>query len=496
MTKLSKKVGKNKFKTLLLTIMILISSNILIAGTYYVSYNGAASWAQATNINTPCSVSTAFANARAGDTVYFRGGTYNVGQNNNGSQSSTINGRFDVAYSGTGDPENQRIIFKAYPGEVPLFNGTTGGSGDNPEYCTIFGTNGRSYITFDGFSLQANNGTGMARFFIGSGASISSYVTVKNCTLNGGNVLSSGEGNNPNGLRIQYTNNVLIQNCLIYNYRQSSESTPMNTCGIELYHLSNMIIENCTIYNCSVGIYPKSDITNLTVRYNYIYGCKADICTTPWASGYNMNNHTYHNNVFVLSRNAYMGIQVYFQGGYADNLKIYNNTFYSSTTGSTCLLSLNSSSNYITSNGVTEYNNIFYGGGTKSKFTDLMVITECDYNQYGNLGSFSIAMQYGSPSSYSSLTTWQASIKESGGNKPDTHSLSSDPKFVNLSGNYSQLTDFALRSDSPCKGTGKNGMDMGANIDLVGFNPLMLPPSTTDNAPPASPTGVSVMIIQ
>ncbi|MCJ7646718.1 T9SS type A sorting domain-containing protein, partial [bacterium] len=37
------------------------------------------------------------------------------------------------------------------------------------------------------------------------------------------------------------------------------------------------------------------------------------------------------------------------------------------------------------------------------------------------------------------------------------HSISQDPKFVNLAGN-----DFHLQPDSPCKGTGENGVDMGA----------------------------------
>ena len=161
------------------------------AATYYVSNSGSAAWAQCTNINTPCAVQTAFNNAVAGDIVYFRGGTYNVPAKNFGS---TYHCYYEPANSGTsGNP----ITFAAYSGETPIFNGTAGGSGDGSDYATIFGTFGRSYIVFDGFKLQADNGTKMARIHIGSDDSnvISSYITIKNCSINGGSTQIATQDN-------------------------------------------------------------------------------------------------------------------------------------------------------------------------------------------------------------------------------------------------------------------------------------------------------------
>jgi hypothetical protein len=50
-----------------------------IAGTYYVdSINTSTNWALAANSDSPCTPSIAMSNARAGDTVYFRGGSFSV----------------------------------------------------------------------------------------------------------------------------------------------------------------------------------------------------------------------------------------------------------------------------------------------------------------------------------------------------------------------------------------------------------------------------------
>lgn len=99
-------------------------SGSAVAGTYWVSPTGAATW-EACSGSVPlagaaaCSLRTANGNALAGDLVYFRGGTY------------TIDGDYVWAvspkHSGT-DPGNM-ITFMAYPGEVPVLlrgSGTDG----------------------------------------------------------------------------------------------------------------------------------------------------------------------------------------------------------------------------------------------------------------------------------------------------------------------------------------------------------------------------------
>jgi uncharacterized repeat protein (TIGR02543 family) len=102
-----------------------------------------------------------------------------------------------------------------------------------------------------------------------------------------------------------------------------------------------------------------------------------------------------------------------------------------------------------------------------------IILTECDYNQFGNL-DFLIRSKKSYTVNpiidYLTLSAWQSSNELAGGGHPDVHSLASDPMFENASGTMLQLNDFRLASGSPCQGTGKNGVDMGADIDLAGSN--------------------------
>jgi len=488
-----KKVLINKVKILWLTLIVIIFSmtchGILYAASYYVAPNGAATWQQATNINTPCSTVTAMANAVAGDVVNFRGGTYAVPAKTIGN---TYSGYYNPSNSGTGNLDSQRIIFKAYPGETPIFNGTAGGSADVPDFATIFGTKGKDYITFDGFTFQSDNGIKMARVIIYADTGTSDYITVRNCKFNGGTtVLASTD--NREGLRVEKATNILIQGCVFYNYRQSSNWH--NTSGLKFYHDDNITIENCVIYNCSAGIYYKSAVNTAVTRYNYIYNCYQGIETTSWATGYDMPNHSYYHN--VISKCSYAGMHIYIEdNGRVDNLNIYNNTIYSPTTsGEVYGIFVGAAGNWTASNSQKFNNNIIVGSVYKTTFC-VGPIMECDYNQYGISGSFNIRVNYGGGSrTYSSLTNWKNSTELNGGNHPDPHGLASDPKFLNTSGSYSQLEDFELANDSPSKGSGINGSDMGANISLVG-NTVNTSTPPQDTTRPASPTGVNVIIVQ
>ncbi len=65
-------------KSILISIIIVLLTSPCFAATHYVSPSGSATWANLTTIATPCSLSTANANAKAGDIVYLRAGTYNT----------------------------------------------------------------------------------------------------------------------------------------------------------------------------------------------------------------------------------------------------------------------------------------------------------------------------------------------------------------------------------------------------------------------------------
>jgi hypothetical protein len=479
----------------LLGAITLFGANIVIAGTYYVSNSGSATWASAANINTPCSVYTAFSNAQAGDVVYIRGGIYTLPPVNKGNAG--FRGALEPVNSGTGDAENQRIIFRAYSKESPILNGTANGTSDRTYESTIIATLGKDYLTFDGLTFQSDGGTLIGRLFVGNESStdsggLSIGTNILNCTFYGGSKAAVTGGDNAEGLRLQNTQTTLVQNCLFYNYL-NSDGINYNTSAIKTYHTTGTTVVNCEIFKSTIGLYWKQDSSSVIVRNNYIHNCYRGVYH---ANGpYPINNTIYNNNVF--SNCSYIGLQIIVENGQSNTgATVYNNTFYSSTNSGTYCFFFGTSGT--SDRGVNNkyYNNIILGSQYKATFPypGPSSLIECDYNQYGNSGSFLIYANYGGSSrNYTSLTSWKAST-EANGSKPDVHSLASDPKFTNASGNYSLLTDFTLQTTSPCKGMGLGGGDIGANINLVGVSSNL--PPTQDITKPAAPTGVSIRIIQ
>lgn len=474
------KGGKIFGMIMLLGAIILLGSNIVIAGTYYVSNNGSASWDSATNINTPCAVSTAFSNARAGDLVYFRGGTYNVPAKNFGN---TYRGYYNPSNSGTGNADSQRIIFKAYTDEVPVFDGTAGGSADVPVYATIFGTDGADYITFDGFTFQADGGTKMARVVIG-GQVRSDYVILKNCVINGGtDPVPSADTDNREGLRIENAYNLVVQGCTIYNCDHAENVH--NTSAIKTYDSAYITISNCEIYNCAVGVYYKRQTNYTETSYNFIHDCYEAVLDNPGSSYFSMNDHTYHNNLIINCDEFGLHISTsqYFN---STNYYVYNNTIYN------CKKNIVDSTSTEAASAINHryYNNITVNGSVMEAgyVGDLQ---ECDYNQYG-ANSFRIYPNQTRGELYDgyvpSLAEWQASRRVTlGSSYPDVNGYASDPKFVNTSRNMNRISDFALANDSPCKGAGKEGVDIGANIARIGVGSGNL-----DTQPPQPPVGVII----
>ncbi len=103
--------------------LVLILVGFASAATYYVSPSGSASWSSCTNINTPCSLSTANSNAAAGDVIILRDGTY----------TTTIS----PSHSGnTGSP----ITYRAEHQHGAIYNGAS----------HIAYLNGVDHITIDG----------------------------------------------------------------------------------------------------------------------------------------------------------------------------------------------------------------------------------------------------------------------------------------------------------------------------------------------------------
>jgi len=120
----------------------LILPGTAFASTYWISPAGQAAWT-ACRSDTPldgtacCSRSTANTNAAAGDTVYFRGGTYSV----DGAYGTGI----EPTHSGS---SGKLITFAAAPGETPVITKGTGADGWGVLLRNI------SYFKLDGFTIR------------------------------------------------------------------------------------------------------------------------------------------------------------------------------------------------------------------------------------------------------------------------------------------------------------------------------------------------------
>jgi hypothetical protein len=130
--------GDGMKKELILAIayvLVLINFNHYAEATdYYVSPSGNASFNDCAKITTPCSLSLANQNVIAGDTVYLRGGTYNI-------PGSAI----DPANTGK---NNSPITYSNYNNEIVKFLGTSKNSfavNLNSDYGKV-----RSYIHIHG----------------------------------------------------------------------------------------------------------------------------------------------------------------------------------------------------------------------------------------------------------------------------------------------------------------------------------------------------------
>lgn len=460
----------------------LLYSGISNAATHYVSPTGSDTWANSTNIDTPCSATTAMSNAVAGDIVYFRGGTYNLGISPTDSYQNILQP------SNSGVAGNS-ITFQAYTGETPILVGIWRSAAY--KQAMIIGVYQKSYVVIDGFTLYGEDGSSNP-VCASSRIVNASYVTIKNCKIRGVDTVDWTD--NVEGIRIEGSNHITVQRNYIYDFKNSSGNH--NTSAIKTYDNSFLTIENNELVdNNASGIYLKRSTSDSVVRYNFIR-CPSGACnggsifSNPGgaASTNDYRIKIYHNLVI----HAKYGIFLLSAGGnVAEDFEVYNNTvYYSSGSGENTAITCGNGSTW------KIYNNIVqgYGTGRKLLWYPSTVVGECQYNQYGSATFKVVTNLYGGGGTrtYNSLTDWHNSTEVYGNVHPEgaitLNGLASDPKFVNGSGNLNQLYDFRLASDSPCKGTGKGGLDMGANIDFMGVSGR--PPE--DNSP-APPKGLKIM---
>jgi hypothetical protein len=362
----------------------------------------------------------------------------------------------------------------------------------------IFATQTKSYIVFDGFTFKATNSADGALELVScqlkSEKPRKIGNQIKNCVFIGPEVKRIVHGDNREFIRVDYQSNTLIQRNKMGNLHHMKEGVSncatWNTSAIKTYHSNFMVIENNEIHNSSLGIFLKSDADDSIVRYNFIHDNRDGIIVTPDMIAMNTDRlQIYHNVIANCSDQVSNGGSLFGagmggndSGTHGDDNVVYNNTFYKTNYNASAIGHGPSQSGH----GFSFYNNIIVSmSKTYSLITisldanNLAKLKEVDHNQWGASFKTIRISNYWKARNYSTLAAWQGSTELEnavdvgcGSNRhPGCGDLSSDPKFLNGSRNMNQLADFRLATNSPCKGAGRGGVDMGANIDLVGILP-------------------------
>ncbi len=404
---------------------IVLFSALSNAATYYVSPNGNAAWSACTNINNSCSWQTAMANAAAGDTVYFRGGTYDPGT----SCPSTWE-YIGIAPKNSGTAANP-ITFKAYAGENPVIKSC-------PNSMPAFGARDVSYIVWDGFSGTTIDNAGEVWLFLYWNSTGS---VVKNCKFMG-NARTIPDNTAP--IRIEQSANNEVSNNFVQG--MTGNSNAVNAAAIWLFDAKGAKVHNNTIYNCMNGVMQKTGPNvNNEIYKNFFYSITTSgIMLNDEAVG-GSGDLVYQN---VLVNNGYIAIDVYPNSGageYQTNYQIYNNTIYGKGTG--IEVGPSARTNQI-------WNNIIQLVSASSPlvryYTGDSMPSYSNYNDFYSSGG---VWNLNYATDYSPLAAWTTATGL------DANSVTTDPQFLKPGG--TNVADYKRKS---YPANGQAGTVMGAYI--------------------------------
>ena len=394
--------------------------------------------------------------AIAGDTVYVAAGTYTAA-----GSGGRWTPAFNPANSGTaGNP----ITFIGGAGVVLRTDMVAG---------PIIGADGRNYITWKNFIIDEINyvrapDTCSIVIHVSTGSVIDSIEVIGR---NIGNV--SGSAENHSAIRIEAATSITVRNS---KFHGMTGNAPINhnTGGIMTYGVSNSVFENNEIYATYSGIFLKGTSPGYTIngniiRYNYFHDLNSDAVILLY--GYT-NTYVYQNIMEVTGSGVMMDDTTSLAGS-----SIHNNTIVN-------VIGSNGSiyAKTITTGPVTVKNNIIYGGS-------YAVVLQGGYsmpisfNHNGYFGQ-SISNRWYSGSAQT-FAQWQAGV--TGG---DSHSILTDPLFVNASAH-----DYHLQDGSPARTASDTGGANGAYIsgtETIGTGMTVMPPmqgSTSSGGGGCSITG-------
>ena len=401
-------------------ILLICSASFCLAKNLYVSTTGDDSISYAANdINNPwATANKAWIEAKAGDTVYFRAGTH------------IITAPINTKYLGNDGTSANPIIFRNYSGETVEIK-----SDLDVQVITIE----KDYNYVQGISFE-----GKGTFFaIGTDTTASNFK-ISDCSYK---MTVGGDGVGFVGLGPRSISAV-VKNCTIVGPGLMSSGVHGNTACIIACRASKIKILNCEMSNAPIGLYfkhandPLAD-TEIEIAYNYIHD------TDRYSMELNCNNANIHDN--LIGRNN-AGFRVNEANGVpgGDYNVINHNTFYNCVLTLSCDTQAGDPLPGAIQNTVT--NNLFTSRCRFHFYSSVPHNTILDYNLYATDKSVAEnRIDY-------NLEEWKAHYGQ------DTNSIENSPVFVK--DDPSDICDFRLASSSPGYKAGSDGKDLGADIVL------------------------------
>lgn len=382
-------------------VLALLCCNInnLYAATYYVSPDGTNTWPYCTSSENPCPASGThkeFLGARAGDTVFFLSGTYDTG---------TPPANYEIpAWNPTNSGSSgYPITFKCLSGTCTIQGPTT----NSP----AFGTYGKSWIVWDGFTGTKSTG---ADSFVRFGNC--NDVTIQNYDLKG----TASSGSLAIIIMSHTVTNLTIKNNKLHG---QAGSQAFNSPALMLYHTTNALVENNEFYDNSWDVFDKVNGQRNTYRFNLFKNSWGGFLLGTEGTG-NPSNIKVYQNVFighVKPLSTYGGLD-------KNNVYFYNNSIYTSS-GETTYGILHEEAGRM--NVWEVFNNLVmgftYGIYAKSQDSNIYY----DYNDYysntyvGRMDS----------NNYTTIANWRTALGGCPGTGRECNSNTDNPNFVNAGGN-------------------------------------------------------------
>jgi parallel beta-helix repeat protein len=435
------------------------NQTIATGKVYYVAKDGSNSWDG--SLEHPwLTIQKAADTMVAGDTVYIKKGVY--AERVVAQQLGSL-GKF--------------ITYKAYPGHKPIID--AGGNG------TAFSIIGKSYIRMDSLEIRNAGNWGILvedstnieiRNVKASYSNLeniqirdeSSQIVIEDCEVSYSHKYSGIDVYEYDGR----PHHVTVKNCIAHHNQQFA--------GIASEQADNLIIDSNICYNNQLGIDIGSGDRNI-IRNNTIYDCETGIALSSNEDSevydniiYNIENEAIYSYCFSVhgeahARNKWYRNIVYNCGfgiyeskwdwkgneGTSSNHEFYNNLFYNIGTHGTYRVPFY----FQGSTGIEFHNNTIHmnAGYGAIQLLEGTVNSKIENNIISISGNKSPIIMDTS-SSGGAVIDYNCYHNRAGTvTGPGEHSIAKDPEFVDVANR-----DFHLQPDSPCKGAGENGVDMGA----------------------------------